>query len=123
MGKIIELIKSKKLEENIRRLWSGNVILKNLLRVWRYLSLENDVLVVKEEGKKSKKVVPKQLVSLVLELFHENPLSGHRDFDKTFDLINSNYYWFGYRNEIQKFCESCFLCQTKKHLSLKQKRL
>jgi hypothetical protein len=62
-------------------------------------------------------VVPKQVVSLVFNFCHDAPLAGHRDFEKTYELISSRYFWLNMHKEIKIYCLSCHLCQTKKYLN------
>jgi hypothetical protein len=66
---------------------------------------------------KTKIVVPKQSVATVLTFLHDSPLAGHRDFDKTFDSINSKYFWLNMHKDIKSYCATCHLCQTKKYLN------
>jgi hypothetical protein len=53
---------------------------------------------------------------MILKLHHDIPLAGHRDFEKTYKSISDKYFWLEMHKEIKKYCASCYLCQTKKHL-------
>ena len=52
------------------------------------LSVQNEVLCYSDDNI-LKKVIPKQLVSLILKVPHDLPLYGHRDFEKT----RLNYFY------------------------------
>ena len=80
-----------------------------------HLSLQEEVLVLNEDHK-VRVIVPKQMVSLVLNFLHDSPLAGHRDFEKTSALIGSRYFWLSMSKDIKSYCATCHLCQTKKHL-------
>ncbi len=62
-------------------------------------------------------VVPKQVVPVVLRVHHDLPLAGHRDFKETYHTIASTYFWLKMHSDFKKYCSTCHLCQTKKHLN------
>jgi hypothetical protein len=80
------------------------------------LIINNGVLMRELDGK-LKIVVPKQSVSVVLNILHDAPLAGHRDFEKTYDSIRNKYFWISMHKDVKSYCASCHLCQTKKYLS------
>ena len=80
------------------------------------LRVQNGTL-YREIDEKLRVVVPKQVVSMVLNFLHDSPLAGHRDFEKTYDSIRSKYFWLRMHKDIKKYCETCHLCQTKKYLN------
>lgn len=85
-----------------------------------WFKLRNDLFLLDSSlyinDKCHKVVVPKRLVSMILKLHHDIPLAGHRDFEKTYKSISDKYFWLEMHKEIKKYCASCYLCQTKKHL-------
>ena len=85
-------------------------------KVKKDLVIEKGVLML-ESDHRLKIVVPKQTVSVVLNLLHDQPLAGHRDFERTYDAIKSRYFWLSMHKDVKAYCLSCHLCQTKKYLS------
>ena len=79
--------------------WSKEAVESDWLKLSNKLSIQNGVLVVEDEGK-VKLVVPKQVVSIVLNLSHDSPLAGHRDFEKTYEQINNKYYWLNIHRDV-----------------------
>ena len=79
------------------------------------LVIQNDVLCFSDENS-TRKFVPDQVVPIVLKVHHDISLSGHRDFDKTYNNIASRYFWFKMHQDVKLYCSTCHLCQTKKHL-------
>jgi hypothetical protein len=51
---------------------------------------------------------------MVLEYFHDSPLSGHLGTFKTFKRIAANFWWPGIRNEIFQYVCRCEACQRAK---------
>ena len=80
------------------------------------LLLENGILLFNDSNTR-KIVVPKQVISLVLNFCHDIPLAGHRDFEKTFETISKRFFWLCMHRDIKNYCASCHLCQTKKYLN------
>ena len=96
--------------------WKNLTKAADWFKIRNYLSLENGILQFLETDAR-KIVVPKQVVSLVLNFCHDIPLSGHRDFEKTFEKISKRFFWLFMHRDIKSYCESCHLCQTKKYLN------
>lgn len=84
------------------------------------LVISNELLAYEDENK-LKTVVPRQMVSVLLNFLHDSPLAGHRDFEKTLDLVKNKYFWLNMQADVKRYCESCHLCQTKKYLSKQRK--
>lgn len=64
-------------------------------------------------------VLPSKLVKPILEEFHSTPYGGHQGVKKTKYKIQQKYYFPKMNLKIQKFVNSCFLCQTRKKPPLK----
>ena len=56
-------------------------------------------------------VVPKKFRRRVMELAHESIVGGHMGVKKTTDRITSNFHWPGLDKDVQRFCQSCDICQ------------
>ena len=56
-------------------------------------------------------VVPQKLRNGVMELAHDSILGGHMATSKTLDRVRSNFYWPGMTKEIERYCQSCDICQ------------
>jgi hypothetical protein len=60
-------------------------------------------------------VVPQNLQAEVLEMFHNNLLTGmHSGGKRTFDKIRSRYYWKGLWVDCQKKAKDCISCAQRK---------
>ncbi|PIK46726.1 hypothetical protein BSL78_16415 [Apostichopus japonicus] len=42
----------------------------------------------------------------ILKLSHDHKVAGHFKTKKTIDRVRNNYYWSGYRNDIDKWCRT-----------------
>jgi len=71
--------------------------------------------------KGTKLVVPRHppLRKQILEMAHDDVLSGHMGINKTEKLINRHFWWKGLRKHICRYVKSCLQCQQNK--ALKQK--
>ena len=56
-------------------------------------------------------VVPAKLRNAVLNLAHNNPLSGHFSYRKTQNKIFETFYWPKAGGDIKRYCMSCDICQ------------
>ena len=50
----------------------------------------------------------------IMRTRHSNLASGHFGRQRTFELINRDFYWNGMRRDIYKFVDSCVVCQKTK---------
>lgn len=50
----------------------------------------------------------------IIREMHENPLGGHQGITRTFNRINSQYYWKGMRRQIKEYIQKCPTCQRNK---------
>jgi hypothetical protein len=82
-----------------------------------YLMVHDGILKFVGRGGEKKVVVPRQLRSMLLNFYHDDHLAGHRDFNKTYELISTDYFWPLMSKDVKNYCLSCHLCQTKKHLT------
>jgi transposase InsO family protein len=76
----------------------------------KYLVREN--VLYKDARPNPTRVLKKGETEAILELYHNNPLSGHFGKAKTLDRIKKQYYWPNMYSDITKYVESCFLCQA-----------
>ena len=56
-------------------------------------------------------VIPKILRPALLQLAHENPLSGHFSHNKTTKRLQKDFYWPGLNDDVRFYCSSCSVCQ------------
>ncbi|XP_068240411.1 uncharacterized protein [Palaemon carinicauda] len=57
-------------------------------------------------------VVPVNYRSKLLELAHDNLLSGHLGINKTFKKLSDLFFWPSLRRDVKKFVKTCKVCQT-----------
>ncbi len=78
-----------------------------LMRKWR----SPDVPACDDWAVVTQIVVPKRYRSIILNMAHETPLSGHLGVNKTYKKILSNFYWPNLLKDVSEFCKSCHVCQ------------
>jgi hypothetical protein len=113
LSKIVSLVKAK---VDLVEKWSECASGSEWFKMKEELCMQEGVLMRKCDNK-LKIVVPKQSVSVVLNFLHDEPLAGHRDFEKTYNAIKGKYFWLLMHKEIKDYCTSCHLCHTKKYLN------
>ena len=59
-------------------------------------------------------VVPQQLRPQLLHEAHAGCFSGHFSERKVYDKIRRNYWWYGLRRDIRKFCRACLNCVSRR---------
>ena len=52
-----------------------------------------------------------QLKRNLVSNFHDSPMAGHPGQNRTLELTSRRYYWPGMKSWIQKFVETCEVCQ------------
>lgn len=67
-----------------------------------------------EEPLKGKVVVPKALVRPLLMIYHQLPLAGHTDRDKTLDHIRRRWWWKGMHADVGRAVNACLRCRRRK---------
>ena len=61
-------------------------------------------------------------ISIILK-YHDDSLAKHLATEKTFALIRVKYYWLNMWKQIQKYCNTCFVCQRVQIIHRKQSEL
>ena len=51
---------------------------------------------------------------MIMKEYHDNPLSGHIGFYKTYKKIRERYSWKGLKKDIMKYVQECITCQKNK---------
>lgn len=59
-------------------------------------------------------VIPEEMKKEILYSNHDDPLSGHMGFARTYDKVNLRYYWQGMKADVQRYVRSCPDCQVRK---------
>lgn len=136
-----EIIKNNNIEQininliqpiNIKEDQDSDIYLKNIITAitkpktsnlkWirkskNYLIKSNNVLYYKTNFNNCPNYVlalPSKYIQSILNENHENPLSAHVGFTKTYSKIRTKYYWPKMRKEIKNYVLSCFDCQKRK---------
>lgn len=66
------------------------------------------------EISKDKLIAPRTLIRKILRDFHDNPIVDHRGRQKIYQLIKSRFYLSNMKNEIEKYCDTCESCNSRK---------
>jgi hypothetical protein len=64
-------------------------------------------------------IMPASLRHNFLRRVHEDKMTGHLGMTKTKQRVQMRAYWFKWREDVNKFCEKCDLCASRKPLSRK----
>ena len=59
-------------------------------------------------------VLPTTFVPEVLTSLHNSPVGGHMGTKKTLEKVRSRFYWPGQRKDVEHWCNSCSLCNSRK---------
>ncbi|QRV80264.1 Retrotransposable element Tf2 protein [Ceratobasidium sp. AG-Ba] len=65
---------------------------------------------------KGRIVIPenKEIRLAILEMHHDNPIAGHQGQARTLELISRRYYWPAMKQQVNRFVETCEICQRSK---------
>lgn len=78
-------------------------------------AIQNNVLFRKHVAtKKNLIVIPNDWKTRILNESHDDPISAHLGFTKTYKKISQRYFWRGMKPEIREYIRSCSDCQTRK---------
>jgi RNase H-like domain found in reverse transcriptase/Reverse transcriptase (RNA-dependent DNA polymerase)/Integrase zinc binding domain/Integrase core domain len=117
----LDFSEEQKKDPNLRELidaLSGEPCENRVSRKCRSYVLEDGILFRKNYttfGASRLMVVPLHLIPQILLAYHEQPYSGnHFAVLKTYRKIAEKYYFEKMKNEVSKYCASCFDCQAKK---------
>ena len=84
--------------------------------LWDSLLVKDDILYRwfhKKDGTSNLQVIlPKTLRQEVLFHMHDDLLSGHLGTKKTCEKILQNFYWFGVRDDVYTYVQSCDTCTS-----------
>ena len=58
--------------------------------------------------------VPEIIRTELISRYHDNPLAGHFDIEKTRELIARKYYWLTLRRDIKDYVRRCNICLASK---------
>jgi hypothetical protein len=59
----------------------------------------------------------------LLEEAHDSPYSGHFGKHKVLHKINQNFWWPGWRKDVESYVFGCLVCQRNKAQTVKKARL
>ena len=93
-----------------RRLWEQ----------WQQLEVHQGTLYLKMESDNHTQpflrlVLPRCLVPVVLEQLHDSPTAGHLGVQKTAERVKTRFYWPGWYQDVQDWCQSCSTCSQSKN--------
>src|SRR5688500_5352313 len=74
--------------------------------------LEENQLFKINKWKSATKVLKQGEMEPVLFLYHNDPISGHFGAAKILVKIKLHYYWPNMHDEVQRYTQSCHICQT-----------
>lgn len=68
-------------------------------------------------------VVPSSLKHEIMHAFHDDILSGHLGFKRTYCRIRERFYWVNLYKDVNNYCTACKACNTRKPPSRTTKAL
>ena len=113
IAKIIEL-KTADMPKPPFFAWAKDPVLRKFWHCWDHLYIVNGLLVKSLSVDKSlpqyEFVIPKSLVSSVLQDLHCSPFAGHLGLKRTLQRPKERYYWPEMNADITSFIQSCQIC-------------
>jgi len=97
-SKLIQAVVSKTFDKNLAKIFDLSKFM-----VKEGILLYNDLI-----------WTPKVLRSNVLQLHHDYAAAGHLGITKTCELINRNFFWPHWREDVRKYINSCPVCSSMK---------
>jgi transposase InsO family protein len=94
---------------------SASPAMRNLWLQWDSIKLHNGLL--KKEGLQDGKlrlVVPSCLQLEVMKSLHENLMSGHLGYKRTYQKLSTRFYWHKMKEAVYDFITCCETCQKNK---------
>lgn len=77
--------------------------------------LSRDLIVYRPSKQcKNKVLLPKTLVPMILEYFHDSPFGGHLGQRKTYLKISRQFYWSSLRKDVTNYVRACESCLRSK---------
>ena len=89
----------------------------------KHYQIRDGLLYFSVHGLSFVRLVVPDVLKLKEDILHDNhdiPLAGHQGYDRTYELIQRDYYWRNMAKNIREYVLSCDLCQRNKasnHLS------
>lgn len=74
------------------------------------LKLINDHLIFTNKKGDQRLVVPKHLITTILQLSHSATTAGHRSAQKILEILRNKYHWIGMRDQIENYVKCCTTC-------------
>ena len=115
------LIEAQRNDELLIKLWDDTVPEEEVQEEASCFYVKNGVLMRKWRPPEAKPiddwrvchqiVMPKVYQNVILQLGHDNPLSGHMGIRKTYDRITKHFYWPQVRSDVEDYCRHCDICQ------------
>jgi hypothetical protein len=105
---------------------SLSLLVKYYWNRWDSLEIVDEMLCKKFENETgnqftSQIIIPQNLVADVLEQLHSSVVGGHLGLKKTFNKIRQKYHWYKIYRDIERWCQKCDVCNSRKCLERNQK--
>lgn len=71
-----------------------------------------------DDERSDKVVLPDELKTHILSLYHDNPLYSHPGQKKTLEIIRRDFFWKRMATDVKKYCETCNSCNIHKQTNL-----
>jgi len=97
--------------EIVHRSGAQNTNANALSRISSVNTVEEDLAGIPDESKRK----------AILHEFHDSPVSGQRDMNKSYRAIRPHYTWPNMRREIEAYIKRCKSCQVNKTLTPRHK--
>ena len=119
LGQIIEWKRNSLQKSKCFRLATGHRALKQYLKLYDELHLVNNVLIRELKLGNgcivSQVVVPWRTRSHILRFLHDgNNNDVHMKHDELFHLVQSWFFWIGYRNYVWRWVNKCYKCSRER---------
>ena len=98
--------------------------MKRLLGQWDTIVLRDKILYRRfENGSEEidQMIVPSRLRQSVLKELHSGIRGGHLGTKKMLKKVKSRFYWPGWTQDVEIYCQECTICSSRRNPAVKQR--
>ena len=119
LQQVIQCIKSDSFPDKYPK--QATAVVQTLWNQQKQMVLEDGILYRKFKDilggglhPKLQLVLPAVRTQEVLTGLHDSPVGGHLGAKKTLEKVRSRFYWPGQKKDVERWCNDCFLCNSRK---------
>lgn len=87
----------------------------------KFIIKNGTLLRMNEKHQPDRVVLPKAMMSEILEAYHAELFSAHLGYRKTLEKLKVHYYWRNMASDTYKYCQECLSCAGRKSVVPKER--